>query len=135
MGRNRILLLPLLMLLTACNTIPGSSCTVGQQAAIQDFFYFGTATPDGAVSSEEWEGYLDASFAQGFPDGFTVWPAQGLWRTAEGAVVEEASYVLSLVHPESVEAETAIREFMAQYKTQFQQEAVLRVTSRVCMAL
>ena len=102
---------------------------------MQDFLYFGTDKPAGAVSPEEWEQFLADTFAAGFPDGFTVWPANGQWRSASGSVAREASYVLSLVHPRSAVAEASIGDFVMTYKTRFQQEAVLRVTSDVCISL
>lgn len=133
-SHNCLLLAPLLMLLGACSTVPSTTCMGGQEPAIQDFLYFGTDRPGGRVSAEEWESFLVATFSQGFPDGFTVWPAEGQWRTAEGAVLQESSYVLSLVHPDSADADNAIRDFMSRYKADFGQEAVLRVTSRVCIS-
>ncbi len=124
----------LLHLLSGCASVAPPTCSGGQQAAVQDFLYFGTQKPQGAVTSEEWAGFLAETFAQGFPDGFTVWPADGQWRAASGEIFREESYVLSLVHPPSAAAETRIRDFMGVYRTRFEQESVLRVTSPVCVS-
>src|SRR5262245_17287063 len=123
----------LLAALSGCGSLTPLSCPDGQQAAVQDLLYFGTDKPEGMVSTAEWESFLDDTFTQGFPEGFTVWEASGQWRSAVGEVIDEPSYVLSLVHPESGAAESSIQEFIGTYKVRFQQEAVLRVTSDVCI--
>jgi hypothetical protein len=127
-------LLPLLAALDGCASVPSVSCQNGQQPALQELLYFGTDKPDGTVTAEEWARYLAETFTQGFPDGFTVWQAAGQWRSASGEVIQEASNVLSLVHPGTAAAEASIQEFMKAYKVGFQQEAVLRVTSDVCIS-
>ena len=53
----------------------------------------------------------------------------------DGNVVREASHVLNLVHPGDAASEKAVQEIVGAYKTQFQQEAVLRVRSRVCSSV
>ena len=124
----------LLAALTGCSSLAPLPCPSGQQTAVQDLLYFGTDKPEGSVSTEEWARYLDDTFTQGFPEGFTVWDASGEWRTANGEKIQEPTHVLSLVHPESAAAERSIRDFIAAYETRFQQEAVLRVTSSVCIS-
>lgn len=49
--------------------------------------------------------------------------------------MHEPSYVLNLVHPPGAAAEQAIQALVADYKTRFQQEAVLRVSTPACMSL
>jgi hypothetical protein len=44
------------------------------------------------------------------------------------------SYILHLVHPDDAPSETAVSELVAAYKTQFQQEAVLRVKTHACVS-
>jgi hypothetical protein len=128
------LLLPLLAALGGCASLPSASCQDGQQPARQELLYFGTHKPDGTVTADDWSGYIEETFTRGFPDGFTVWQASGQWRSASGELLREDSYVLSLVHPETAAAEASIQDFMTDYKARFQQEAVLRVTSDVCIS-
>ena len=127
-------MMPLLASLGACSSLPAPSCAAGQQPSVQELLYFGTDKPEGSVSVEEWEQFLDDTFTQGFPEGSTVWEASGKWRSAVGEVIDEPSYVLNLVHAESAAAENSIQEFISTYKVRFQQEAVLRVTSEVCIS-
>ena len=97
--------------------------------------YFGTQKPVGRVTPEDWAQFLSETVTPRFPEGLTAWRASGQWRSASGSIVQESSYVLSLVHPDSPSAEKAIQEMLASYKSQFQQEAVLRVKSHACMSL
>ena len=70
-----------------------------------------------------------------FPQGLSVWPAAGQWQSADGSLVRENTWVLHVLRPESDTAEQAMASIMTLYKTRFQQEAVLRVQSRVCVSL
>jgi len=111
------------------------SCPNGQQVAVHELLYFGTDKPSGNVTPQDWAQFLGETVTPRFPEGLTAWQASGQWRSASGAVVQEPSYVLSLVHSESATAEKAIQEIVASYKARFQQEAVLRVKSSVCTSL
>jgi hypothetical protein len=121
--------------LAACSVMYGPACPQGQQVAVQELLYFGTDEPSGRVTPEDWAQFLEETVTPRFPEGLTAWRASGQWRTASGAVVQEPSYVLSLVHPPSAAAEKAIEELVSSYKAKFQQEAVLRVKSNACMSL
>ena len=96
--------------------------------------YFGTAKPTGGgiVTPGEWAEFLRTAVTPRFPQGLTVWPASGQWKTAAGAIAREDSFVLSLVHPGDEHSDRAVRAIAAEYKSRFQQEAVLRVKSAVC---
>lgn len=121
--------------LSGCATAPAPTCPAGEQAAISELLYFGMAKPGGTVSEAEWDAFVQTSVAPRFPDGFTVWPASGQWRGANGKVVSEATRVLSLMHAPNERSEAAARAIASEYKTSFQQEAVLRVRSYACMSL
>jgi hypothetical protein len=118
----------------ACATAPVPRCATGQQAAIQDLVYFGTDKPTGRVTPEEWAQFLGEIVTPRFPEGFSVWQASGQWRSASGTIVQEPSFVLSLVHPPGTSIDHAIEELVASYKKRFHQEAVLRVRSVACMS-
>src|SRR5262245_49759025 len=91
---------------TACGTMNAPSCPRGQQA-VHELLYFGTDKPSGRVTAEDWAQFLGEMVTPRFPEGVTAWQAFGQWRSPSGATVEEESYVLSLVHPESASAEKA----------------------------
>lgn len=97
-----------------------------------DLLYFGTASPRGPVTPEQWSGFLEQIVTPFFPQGLSVWPADGQWRVENGTVEHEASYVLNIVHRGSPAEEQAFTAIIDSYKTQFQQQAVLRVQNEVC---
>lgn len=121
--------------LTACASLDGPACPDGHSAAVQDLLYFGVDKPGGQVNPEEWTQFLSDSVTPRFPAGLTAWQASGQWRSAAGTVVQESSYVLSLVHPHSTEADASVQALVNTYKSRFQQEAVLRVRTQACMSL
>jgi hypothetical protein len=94
--------------------------------------YFGTAKPAGVVTAEEWSEFLRVAVTPRFPQGLSAWQASGQWKGADGVIVQEASYVLSLVHPDDERSESAVRAIASEYKSRFSQEAVLRLKSHVC---
>jgi hypothetical protein len=135
MGRA-LLVLTLSTILSGCATVERQACTSGEKSTVSEAIYFGMAKPTGGVvSQEEWSDFLRTVVTPHFPAGLTVWPASGQWRGADGQVVREDSYVLNLIHPVDASAEEGIRAIIAQYKTRFAQEAVLRVRSNVCTSL
>lgn len=121
-------------LLPGCTTMTASSCAAGQ-SYINEMLYFGTDTPDGEVSAEQWQTFVEEVVTPRFPQGLTTWPANGQWRMQTGEIIQEGTYVLSLIHRGEAERNAAVNEIMETYKTEFQQEAVLRVQSPVCVSL
>jgi uncharacterized protein DUF3574 len=124
----------LVAFLAGCTSIPSRSCAPGEQDVVSETLYFGTQTPDGPVTSEQWAYFLGKVVTPRFPKGLTVWPASGQWRSADGSITRESSYVLNLLHPDDTANEAAIRSIADDYKQRFRQEAVLRVKSRACAA-
>jgi hypothetical protein len=97
--------------------------------------YFGRARPDGIVSNEDWAGFLRDVVTPRFPAGLTTWPASGQWRSEDGSLTHEDSFVVTLVHPPGGTADADVRAIVAEYKQRFQQEAVLRVRNPGCTSL
>lgn len=121
--------------LCACATAPPrAACQPGEQPATIDSLYFGTATPQGPVSPEQWQQFLGEVITPRFPAGLTSWAAAGQWRDGGGTIQKESSYVLHVVHPQVPKDDSAIREVIAIYKARFHQEAVLRVRSPACIS-
>jgi hypothetical protein len=121
--------------LVACATSPRTPCADAQTESVQEILYFGRDRPGGQVGTEDWSQFLSDTVTPRFPAGFSTWQASGQWRSASGALVQEPSYVLSLVHPENAATDRAAQEIVAIYKSRFEQEAVLRVRSHACMSL
>jgi hypothetical protein len=112
--------------LAGCASFSEPRCSVGEQRLVSDLLYFGTAA--------QWSDFLGTVVTPKFPEGLSVWPASGQWRSATGAITREASHVLNLVHPETEAADSAVRAIVTAYKSQFQQEAVLRVRGSACVS-
>ena len=125
----------LLLLLVGCSSLQHGGCVPGERAAVSECLYFGTNTPGGVVSTEEWANFLGTTVTPRFPAGFTVWQAAGQWRSSDGKLTREGSYVLNLIHPADAEVETAVQAIVAEYKTRFHQDAVLRVKAYACISL
>lgn len=113
-----------LLLLGACASLPKTSW-------VQDNLYFGLSSPNGPVSAEEWQGFVDHTVTPLFPDGLTVLPATGQWRRRDRPVQREESRVIQIVHPDSPVADARINSICAVYKAWFKQESVLRVKNSV----
>ena len=96
--------------------------------------YFGGARPKGSVSELEWQLFLRDEVTSRFPNGMTVWDAEGQWRGAQGEPAHERTKVLLLVHPDTDAARHAIRMVIDRYRKAFDQESVLWETSQVCAA-
>jgi hypothetical protein len=118
--------------LAACVSPQHPSCRSGEQLRVLDTLYFGTHSLRGAVTADEWRKFLDTTVTPRFPQGLTVSQASGQWRGADGTIVRESSYVLSLIHPDGAPSDAAIGEIVASYKSAFAQESVLRSRSETC---
>ena len=111
-----------------------SECGAMSSPQLRTTLYFGLARPKGAVSELEWQLFLRDEVTARFPEGLTVWEAEGQWRRADGIVDHERSKVLLLVHPDNTAARTAVRGLIERYRRTFDQRSVLWETARVCAA-
>ena len=96
--------------------------------------YFGLSHPSGSISESQWQTFLRTEVTPRFPDGLTVWEANGQWRRSDGKIGRERAKVLLLVHEESPSVRQAISAIVASYKRSFRQESVLWETAPVCAA-
>jgi hypothetical protein len=101
---------------------------------IRTTLYFGLGKPNGTVSELEWQEFLRDQVTPRFPQGLTVWEAQGQWQSKSG-IGHERSKVLLLVHPDSTIAGQAIHAVIASYRKTFEQESVLWESAKVCAAM
>jgi len=109
------------------------ACGSAAQSQVRTTLYFGMSRPTGAVSELEWQLFLRDEVTPRFPDGLTVWDAQGQWKGKNGTE-QERSKVLLLVHPDTTAARTSLLELIERYRKKFDQESVLWETARVCVA-
>jgi hypothetical protein len=104
---------------------------LSQQAGVSDRLYFGTAQPGGLVSEADWAAFLEDVVTPRFPQGLTVWSANGQWRDRAQRINRERTFVLEVVHPPQPAADAALKEIVAEYRRRFAQESVLWVRDRV----
>lgn len=109
-------------------------CGASSASQVRTTLYFGTNRPKGSVSELEWQVFLRDDVTGRFPEGLTVWDAQGQWRMPDGTVDQERSKVLLLVHADTAAARDAVQAVIARYRTAFEQQSVLWETARVCVA-
>ena len=121
--------------MAACVAPPQSRCHADEQRAVEDTLYFGTRTPTGVVTTAQWDRFLADVVTPRFPRGLTVSEASGQWSSAAGPVVRESTHVLQLVHPDDAADAALIARIIAEYKSGFSQESVLRVKVSACVAL
>jgi hypothetical protein len=70
-----------------------------------------------------------------FPSGLTVISdASGQWLSPKGSLVRESTRILQLVHPDDDANDALLAKVISEYKTQFDQESVLRVKIKACVA-
>jgi hypothetical protein len=113
---------------------PTVACGDASAPQLRTTLYFGMTRPTGAVSELEWQIFLRDEVTQRFPEGLTVWEAQGQWRAPRGTVVQERSKVLLLVHPDTHKARAAVQDVIEKYRKQFEQHSVLWETASVCVS-
>jgi hypothetical protein len=132
---SRALLAAAACILAGCAAQPANRCAPREQLSINEFIFFGTGTPDGVVTDEQWASFLAEVVTPRFPQGLTTWRASGQWRLQDGRLAQEDSHVLNLVHRADAAQEKAIQDLIGEYRIRFRQEAVLRVKSDSCSSL
>ena len=107
-----------------------ASHPAGLKAAHVERLYFGRNIGDTAtVSDSAWNGFVRSVLTPAFPEGATVWDAAGQWRAPDGSLVRERSFVVELVHLVTPDVEARVQRVMADYKTRFAQQSVLRLVT------
>jgi hypothetical protein len=101
----------------------------------QTELFFGLSRRGGPdVSDQEFREFLDREVTPRFPDGLTLLSGFGQFKDSTGAIVKEGSRLLILLYPFSRTSSELVEEIRTEYKTQFQQESVLRVDEQSCVS-
>lgn len=97
---------------------------------IQVDLYFGrNIGTTGKVTESEFRQFLSEKITPRFPDGLTVYNAQGQFLDDANNLIREPSKVVSLIVEDTRKNERAIDRIIRQYKREFQQESVLEVVN------
>jgi len=115
----------------------GSGCRTGTDTGVKDSgriikteLFFGLSKPDGGiVSDSEWKKFVDEHITPRFREGLTIVDANGQWMDKKGEVIKEKTKIVILLHSGNEEANAAIEHIRDKYKTLFEQEAVLRIST------
>src|SRR5579884_2392764 len=110
------------------------SCAPLGSPHLRTTLYFGLSHKMGSITEAQWQSFLGQEVTPRFPDGLTVWEADGQWREANGNIGRERAKVLLLVHEDTRAVRSALGAIVESYKRRFQQESVLWETAPVCAA-
>ncbi|HYR30122.1 MAG TPA: DUF3574 domain-containing protein [Thermoanaerobaculia bacterium] len=119
---RRLSLALILLLTTAC---------VSTAPSVADRLFCGLTIPGGGgeVTEEQWRAFVREEVTPRFPDGLTLWRAEGQWREQDGEIVREPVLIIEILHRHSLAIDGEINAIAEAYKRRFQQEAVMRVTT------
>ncbi|HEY8182048.1 MAG TPA: DUF3574 domain-containing protein [Thermoanaerobaculia bacterium] len=100
------------------------------QTMVSDRLFFGRDIPaGGTVSDVDWAQFLATVITPRFPEGLTIWQANGQWRDPRGNIVREPVFIVEIFHQKSDAIDASIAAIAAEYKKRFGQDAVLRAIS------
>lgn len=98
--------------------------------------FFGLSVAGRAeVSARAWAAFLRRQIAARFPNGFTIYDAQGAWLdTATHTLIHEKSKVLLIAVDDTPEIYAKISDLSDFYRRTFRQQSVGVITSTGCAA-
>jgi hypothetical protein len=116
----RIAAAVLALYLTACASTMAPAV---EAPVLSERLFCGLSIPGGGtVSQGELDAFINEVVEPRFPQGFTVWRAQGRWKGGSEEVM-----VIEILHPLDAKLGDAVDEIANEYKRRFHQEAVMRV--------
>lgn len=118
------------------SSLASSSCPVEGKTMSKVELYFGLDIPGGGrVKPLEWQRFVNDVITPQFPDGLTIDKISGQWRdAATEETIQENSRVVMILYKASENAEQAIEDIRATYKSQFQQDSVMRLDEINCVS-
>jgi hypothetical protein len=121
-------------LLAALWTVPAcAACPPGQSDMLTVRLYFGQSMNGKAIAASAWRDFVARSVTAKFPDGFTIYDAQGQWRDPRTRLVQrEATKVIEIAAPQTPELQTRIAEIRKDYVARFHQQSVGLLTLPGC---
>ena len=82
-----------------------------------------------------WKNFVDDVITPKFPDGLSIDKISGQWQDAKTEETrQEESRMVMILYKASPEAEQAIEDIRATYKSQFQQDSVMRLNEMNCVS-
>jgi hypothetical protein len=111
-----------------------AACPSGQAPLLHVRIYFGQTEGDGKpIAASAWEDFVAGTVTPRFPDGFTIYDAQGQWRdTKTRAIAHEPSRIIEVDRRDTRDLRVKISEIRKAYQSRFHQQAVGLVTMPAC---
>jgi Protein of unknown function (DUF3574) len=136
---NSLFLAGLLFVVPVCPPIvvraqllENSDVNAPPKILFRDELYFGLTKPGGeTISESEWQQFVNDVITPRFREGLTVLNGSGQFLNSSGILVRENSKIVILIYENGREKNQAINQIIETYKRTFQQESVLRATSKV----
>jgi len=95
---------------------------------IKTDLFFGRNIPGGGeVSETDFQTFINNIVTPSFPDGLTVFDANGQFKNSTGTIIKEKSKNLSLFFEDTLKNQASIYDIVNKYTQQFNQESVLQV--------
>ena len=133
MPRCPILLLASALVLAGCASIQRTGCPAGLAPAQTAEMIFGRNIGGApGVSDADWTSFVDTEITPRFPDGFTVFEANGQWRARDGAIARERSKMLLIVTAGASGVDRKLADIRQVYRQRFKQQSVLLIIGRGC---
>jgi hypothetical protein len=126
-----------LAILVAEPALAADHCPLpGQKEMLLVKMYFGQSMPGGqTISARGWDRFLAATVTPRFPDGFTVYDAQGQWTDpVTRNLARERTKVMEIASPDTPAVRNAIADIAHTYRKTFRQQSVGIVTEVSCGA-
>ena len=87
------------------------------------------------LSETEWQAFAAEVVTPNFPDGFTVFDAEGQWRNpATGRIARDPTKVLLVAAKQTSDLPTRLSAVIETYKSHFRQQSVGLITRDSCAA-
>ncbi len=122
------------VLLVSCSAMNLLGCPTGlKRAGTAELFFGRNITGVEGVTDAAWQNFLDQEVTPRFPDGLSVFDADGQWRSPNGGITRERSKALLIVLPTEDGAREKIEAIRLAYKVKFYQDSVLVIYSNSCV--
>jgi len=110
-------------------------CRLNEMRWVRETLYFGAARAHGGeVDAAQWSEFERGTLLAQFAHGYTVLTGNGHWRDDKGIASDEAVRVVVVDHADDAAGNAAVLRVVTDYRTRYDQEAVLRERSAVCVS-
>lgn len=134
--RAGLVLAPLLAFAAA--PLPArAACPIeGQSPMLVMQLFFGQSMDGGGtVSAAEWSDFMAGTVTPAFPDGLTVYDANGQWWDDQAkSVGREPTKVVMIAVPKDADVKDKLKSVVQTYVKRFHQQSVGIVTNEACAA-